>query len=202
MKPRRAATSIPSTTRTAGSASACCGRASSTGVRPVTGACCAACSWPGADGRQLTFTGRVADQDQSKVWPPGTCIGIDTATNQPTDVPVDCATPHAMEVTGTVTSATRFSGATPAGPDQDAFIKDVCMQGRRGVSRARSGCARRRSPSSTARSSRRVGMRAAGRSHAFSEPSRRRTGRRWSTVPGDHCSSTADRRRGSRGTVG
>ena len=82
----------------------------------------------GADGRQLTFTGRVADQDQSKVWPPGTCIGIDTATNQPTDVPVDCAIPHAMEVTGTADVGTRFPGATPAGPDQDAFIKDVCMQ--------------------------------------------------------------------------
>ncbi len=44
----------------------------------------------------------------------GTCLGIDPATNQPTDIPVDCAAPHAMEVTGTVNLLARFpEGAAP-----------------------------------------------------------------------------------------
>lgn len=81
---------------------------------------------PGPGNQQLLFKGRVADLDQSKVWPPGTCLGIDPTTNQPNDVPVDCSAPHAMEVTGAVNLAERFPGGLPAEPDQDAFIKEVC----------------------------------------------------------------------------
>ncbi len=83
---------------------------------------------PGANSQQQVFKGKVADVDQSKIWPAGTCLGIDSATNQPTDVPVDCAAPHAMEVTGTVNLAEKFPGALPAEPDQDAFIKDSCTK--------------------------------------------------------------------------
>ena len=63
---------------------------------------------PGPNNQQPAFKGKVADVDQSKVWPAGTCLGIDSATNQPIDVPVDCAAPHAMEVTGTVNLAEKF----------------------------------------------------------------------------------------------
>jgi predicted heme/steroid binding protein len=83
---------------------------------------------PGANNQQQAFKGKVADVDQSKVWPAGTCLGIDTATNQPVDVPVDCVAPHAMEVTGTVNLAEKFPGALPAEPDQDGFIKDSCTK--------------------------------------------------------------------------
>ncbi|ORU95588.1 hypothetical protein AWB93_24700, partial [Mycobacterium bohemicum] len=83
---------------------------------------------PGPNNQQEAFTGKVADVDQSKVWPSGTCLGIDPSTNQPTDVPVDCAAPHAVEVTGTVNLAARFPGALPAEPDQDGFIKDACTK--------------------------------------------------------------------------
>ena len=83
---------------------------------------------PGVGGLQTAFTGKVADIDQSKVWPPGTCLGIDPATNQPNDVPVDCAAPHTKEVTGTVNLAERFPDALPAEPEQDAFIKDSCTR--------------------------------------------------------------------------
>ena len=83
---------------------------------------------PGPNNQQLTFTGKVAEIDQSKVWPPGTCLGIDPATNQPTDIPVDCAAPHAMEVTGAVNLAERFPDALPPEPEQDTFIKDTCTQ--------------------------------------------------------------------------
>ena len=70
---------------------------------------------PGPNNQQLAFKGKVADVDQSKVWPAGTCLGIDPATNQPTDIPVDCAAPHAMEVTGAVNLAEKFPAALPAG---------------------------------------------------------------------------------------
>src|SRR3954468_1898410 len=82
----------------------------------------------GPDNHQLAFAGKVADIDQSKVWPAGTCLGIDPATNQPTDIPVDCAKPHAMEVTGSVNVAEKFPAGLPPEPEQDAFIKDACTR--------------------------------------------------------------------------
>lgn len=83
---------------------------------------------PGTDGQQIAFVGRVADVDQSKVWPAGTCLGIDPATNQPNDIPVDCAAPHTQEVTGTVNLAERFPDALPGEPEQDAIIKETCTR--------------------------------------------------------------------------
>ncbi len=83
---------------------------------------------PGPNNQQLAFKGKVADVDQSKVWPAGTCLGIDPGTNQPTDIPVDCAAPHAMEVTGAVNLAEKFPQALPPETDQDAFIKDACTR--------------------------------------------------------------------------
>ena len=81
---------------------------------------------PGPNNQQLVFRGKVADLDQSKVWPIGTCLGVDPATNQPTDVPVDCSAPHAMEVTGAVNLAEKFPAGLPSEPDQDTVIKDAC----------------------------------------------------------------------------
>ena len=70
----------------------------------------------GGNEEQQAVKGRVADLDQSKVWQAGTCLGIDTAANQPTDIPIDCAGPHAMEVTGSVNVAEKFpGGALPPG---------------------------------------------------------------------------------------
>jgi predicted heme/steroid binding protein len=83
---------------------------------------------PGAGNEQIAFKGKVADVDQSKVWPDGTCLGIDPSTNQPTDIPVDCAAPHAMEVTGTVNLLAKFPDALPPEPEQDGFIKDSCTR--------------------------------------------------------------------------
>ena len=83
---------------------------------------------PGPNNQQLAFKGKVADVDQSKVWPAGTCLGIDPGTNQPTDIPVDCAAPHAMEVTGAVNLAEKFPQALPAENEQDGFIKDACTR--------------------------------------------------------------------------
>jgi ABC-2 type transport system ATP-binding protein len=82
----------------------------------------------GPDSQPLPFKGHVAQLDQSKVWPTGTCLGIDSATNQPTDTPVDCAAPHAVEVTGAVNLDERFSGPPPAQQEQDDFIRDACTR--------------------------------------------------------------------------
>ena len=83
---------------------------------------------PGANNQQQAFQGRVADIDQSKVWPAGTCLGIDPATNQPTDIPVDCAGPHSLEVTGAVNLAEKFPEGLPPEADQDTFVKDNCSR--------------------------------------------------------------------------
>jgi predicted heme/steroid binding protein len=83
---------------------------------------------PGPNNQQLAFKGKVADVDQSKVWTAGTCLGIDPSTNQPTDIPVDCTAPHAMEVTGAVNLAEKFPTDLPPEPDQDSFIKDACTR--------------------------------------------------------------------------
>jgi predicted heme/steroid binding protein len=83
---------------------------------------------PGASNQQVAYKGKVADVDQSKVWPDATCLGIDPATNQPTDIPVDCAAPHAMEVTGTVNLLARFPEGLPPEPEQDGFIKESCTK--------------------------------------------------------------------------
>lgn len=83
---------------------------------------------PGVNNSQLAFQGKVAEIDQSKVWPGGTCLGIDPSTNQPTDIPVDCAGPHAMEVTGAVNLAEKFPAGLPPESEQDAFIKDACTR--------------------------------------------------------------------------
>ena len=83
---------------------------------------------PGAGNEQIAFKGKVADVDQSKIWPDGTCLGIDPSTNQPTDIPIDCAAPHAMEVTGTVNLLAKFPDALPPEPEQDGFIKDSCTR--------------------------------------------------------------------------
>jgi predicted heme/steroid binding protein len=83
---------------------------------------------PGPANQQIVFKGRVADLDQSKIWPTGTCLGIEPSTNQPNDAPVDCSAPHAMEVTGTVNLAEKFPDVLPTEADQDAFIKGVCNQ--------------------------------------------------------------------------
>ncbi|HSS23245.1 MAG TPA: septum formation family protein, partial [Mycobacterium sp.] len=83
---------------------------------------------PGPNNQQAVFKGKVANVDQSKAWSAGTCLGIDSATNQPIDVPVDCGAPHAMEITGTVNLAEKFPAALPAEPEQDGFIKDSCTK--------------------------------------------------------------------------
>ncbi|BDH55208.1 hypothetical protein MTP03_01470 [Tsukamurella sp. PLM1] len=54
--------------------------------------------------------GKVVNQDASLSWPPGTCIGIGDR-GQATS-PVDCAKPHAFEVTAVIDLRQAFPGAS------------------------------------------------------------------------------------------
>jgi hypothetical protein len=71
-----------------------------------------------------TFRGRVVDQDQSRIWPTGTCLGI--RDGQTTEVAVQCALPHALEITGTIDLSTVFDHAAPSTSAQDAVVRDAC----------------------------------------------------------------------------
>lgn len=81
----------------------------------------------GPEGKPIPFKGRIVDLDQSKVWPAGTCLGIDSS-NRSTDIPVDCSVPHGLEVTGAVGLAERFPGGAPSDQDQRAFIGQACTR--------------------------------------------------------------------------
>jgi hypothetical protein len=83
---------------------------------------------PGPDGRPIPFKGTVAEQDQSKVWPAGTCLGIDEQSGRSTESPVPCSAPHAVEVVGTANLRDRFPDARPIEPDQDGFLKEACTR--------------------------------------------------------------------------
>ena len=124
---RSASISATATTPTAASPSACCGRVTRPGSSPVSAGCSAGCSCL-APTTSRSRSGQGRRPRPVKVWPAGTCLGIDPSTNQPTDVPVDCSAPHAMEVTGTVNLAEKFPGGLPSEQDQDAFIKDACTR--------------------------------------------------------------------------
>jgi hypothetical protein len=72
----------------------------------------------------VRFRGRVVDQDQSSVWPAGTCLGI--RDGQATEVAVECAMPHALEITGAIDLSTVFDQAAPSIAAQDAVVRDAC----------------------------------------------------------------------------
>ncbi|WP_182349199.1 septum formation family protein [Tomitella gaofuii] len=80
----------------------------------------------GVDGASFQpITGTVAGQDQSRVHPPGTCLGIENGL--PTD-PVDCASEHSVEVTGQVDLAAQFPGGWPPLDKQDEFLGETCRK--------------------------------------------------------------------------
>ncbi|SDU71476.1 septum formation family protein [Gordonia westfalica] len=85
----------------------------------------------GPDGQPAQFSGRVADQNQSYVWPEGTCIGIDPETRNPTGFAVNCAEPHAFQTTGIVDLAVRFGDRMsnkpwPATGAQNNYLGSIC----------------------------------------------------------------------------
>ncbi len=82
---------------------------------------------PGSDRAPVAFKGKIAQLDQSRVWPAGTCLAIDPSSTL-ADIPVGCAAPHAVEVTDAVNLADTWPDAPPADPDQEAFVRDTCIR--------------------------------------------------------------------------
>lgn len=85
----------------------------------------------GPGGVPVPFTGQVAELDQSRVWPPGTCLGAASADDPVTpsaDAPVDCAQPHAAEVAGAVNVGERLGEAYPADAAQEALLREECTR--------------------------------------------------------------------------
>ncbi|MBM7368179.1 septum formation family protein [Gordonia hydrophobica] len=80
---------------------------------------------------QAEFTGPVRDVDQSFTWADGSCIGIDKQSRQPTGGVVNCAEPHAFQVTGSVDLSQRFGGRAsgkpwPSTKDQNEYLRGIC----------------------------------------------------------------------------
>ncbi len=80
---------------------------------------------PAASGALMATRGHVADADQAEVYAPGTCLGLSTAA---VGGPVDCAEPHAAEVTGVADLGKKFSGPPPAVADQDGYLQPTCTK--------------------------------------------------------------------------
>lgn len=74
-------------------------------------------------GEPILTTGKVADEDQARVFEPGQCVGVDAANSLTV---VDCAAPHQMEITSKVALGTIFPDHTPAIEEQDRHLGDVC----------------------------------------------------------------------------
>ena len=75
-------------------------------------------------GALYAISGKVADQDQADIRPPGTCLGID---NKFIGDPIDCSLPHAEESVGAVDLGQKFS-KFPAPGDQDGFLQPACSK--------------------------------------------------------------------------
>jgi hypothetical protein len=75
-------------------------------------------------GALYPIVGKVADQDQADVRPPGTCLGID---NKFIGDPVGCALPHAEESVGSVDLGQKFTKFPDPG-DQDGFLQPACSK--------------------------------------------------------------------------
>jgi hypothetical protein len=69
--------------------------------------------------------GKIVNQDKATSWPPGTCIGINERGGA--TVPVDCAAPHAFEVTATVDLRQPFPEASwPTVAQQEQYLGATC----------------------------------------------------------------------------
>lgn len=76
-------------------------------------------------GALYPIVGKVADQDQSAVHEPGTCLGINGRT---IGDPVDCSQTHAVETVGIVDLSKKFSDAFPPVEEQDKYLQPECTR--------------------------------------------------------------------------
>ena len=79
----------------------------------------------GPGGSLLPTTGHAAEQPQSSVFEPGTCLGL---KGKAVGDPVDCAKPHAYEIVATLdlTEQFKFTDGYPPAEDQEAWLDKEC----------------------------------------------------------------------------
>jgi hypothetical protein len=76
-------------------------------------------------GALYPITGKVEGQDQARIQPAGTCLGVD---GRAIADPIDCAKPHAVESVGSVDLSAKFKDAFPSVDDQDKFLQPECAK--------------------------------------------------------------------------
>ncbi|WP_216212858.1 septum formation family protein [Amycolatopsis aidingensis] len=79
--------------------------------------------WAGPGGSLQPLTGPAVEQDQSNVWPVGTCLGLNGKT---VGDPVDCARPHSYEIVAVLDLTDEFTEGYPAQEDQKAWLDLEC----------------------------------------------------------------------------
>lgn len=76
-------------------------------------------------GEPILTSGRVAEQDQARVFEAGQCVAIDASN---TLTAVKCEDPHQLEITSQVSLEQVFPDHTPAIEEQDKHLQDVCTE--------------------------------------------------------------------------
>jgi hypothetical protein len=79
--------------------------------------------WAGPGGELQPLTGPAAEQDQSLVWEPGTCLALQGKT---VGDPVDCAGPHSYEIIATLDLTDRFDDGYPSESSQQTWLDVEC----------------------------------------------------------------------------
>ncbi|GAB3489659.1 septum formation family protein [Amycolatopsis cihanbeyliensis] len=79
--------------------------------------------WAGPGGSLQQLTGPAVEQDQSDVWPVGTCLGLSGKT---VGDPVDCAAPHSYEIVAVLDLKDEFADGYPSQEDQKAWLDLEC----------------------------------------------------------------------------
>lgn len=81
--------------------------------------------WAGPGGGLQRVTGPAAEQEQSDVWPDGTCLAL---TGKSVGDPIDCAKPHSYEVVAQVDLGEKFPDEFPPREEQQEFLDTECAR--------------------------------------------------------------------------
>jgi hypothetical protein len=81
--------------------------------------------WTGPGGGLQPTSGAAAQQEQSLVWEPGTCLAL---TGKTVGDPIDCAKPHSYEIVAKLDLKSKFTGSYPKQDDQQAWLDTECAK--------------------------------------------------------------------------
>jgi hypothetical protein len=81
--------------------------------------------WTGPGGGPQPTTGAAADQQQSYVWEPGTCLALN---GKSVGDPIDCTQQHSYEIIATLDLRTKFTASYPSQSDQAAWLDTECSK--------------------------------------------------------------------------